>query len=166
MNSLYLSIGSNIEPERNLRICASAIRRLFHNPVWSPIYQSTAVGMEGPDFLNAVVHTQTDQGIPAVILLLKDLEKNQGRIKQTSSFSNRTLDIDLLLFNNVCIETPGLTLPRPELLDMGYVLVPLVDLAPKLIHPKVNKTMEALLQDLQAADATQISMLTRSELSL
>ncbi len=166
MNSLYLSIGSNIEPELNLRKCAAAIQQLFHNPVWSPIYQSIAVGMDGPDFLNAVVHAQTNQGIPSLLLLLKNLEKVQGRIKQKSSFSNRTLDVDLLLFNDECIDTPGLTLPRPEILNMGFVLVPLVDLAPKLIHPTAKKTMEQLLQDLQSTDATQISMLTKTELKL
>jgi 2-amino-4-hydroxy-6-hydroxymethyldihydropteridine diphosphokinase len=166
MNSLYLSIGSNIEPERNLRECAIAIERLFLDPVWSPVYQSIAVGMDGPDFLNAVVHARTDQGITAVMLLLKNLEQSQGRIRQKNAFTNRTLDVDLLLFNDTCVDTPGLTLPRAEILNTGYVLVPLADLAPNLVHPKAKKTMMTLLHDLQATDATQISMLSKTDWSL
>ena len=166
MNTVYLSIGSNIDPERNFVQCAADLDRLFQASNWSPVYQSKPVGMEGPDFLNAVVHILTELDLTTVARMLKDLERTQGRDVQDTAYSDRCLDVDLLLFNNVTIDSPTLVLPRPDLLTMAFVLVPMVDLAPTLEHPAVHKSMKVLLEELSASDPEQIKTLSKTELDL
>lgn len=166
MNTVYLSIGSNIEPERNFVKCAAALDRLFHSSAWSPIYQSKPVGMLGPDFLNAAVRVTTALDLNTVNRQLKELELSQGRDTHSHSFSNRTLDVDLLLFNDLCISTPTLKIPRPELVAMGFVLVPMVDLSPELEHPAIHKKLQCLLRELQLSDPDQINSLSKIDLTL
>jgi len=79
MAQIYLSIGSNIEPEINLQACAKNLADHFTSPIWSPVYRSAAVGMEGDDFLNAVVVAHTMQTVESVNNTLKLIEDNHGR---------------------------------------------------------------------------------------
>lgn len=159
MATIFLSIGSNIEPEKNLLLCVSALARQFENPVWSPIYRSPAVGMEGDDFLNAVVMAQTDQPIDSICRILKRIEAEQGRVRTVEKFSSRTLDIDLLLYNNTVMKSPTITLPREEITSAAHVLKPLADLIPEDIHPVVNKTYARLLTDFTKQNAGIIETL-------
>lgn len=149
MAEIYLSIGSNIRPADNLRQCAIALRRLFKNIRWSPIYQSAAVGMVGDDFLNAVVHAHTANTIEQVCASLKQLEHEQGRVRTDNKFSSRTLDVDLLLYDKVVIETETLQLPRREINSAAHVLIPLVDLAGDDFHPVYAKSYRDMLSELE-----------------
>ena len=149
MARVFLSIGSNIEPEFNLKSCASSLAFHFTNPEWSPLYRSAAEGMVGDDFLNAMVMIDTDQSIESIYHLLKKIEDCHGRKRSTSKFTNRTLDIDLSLYDNTVISTSRLTLPSAEITTAAYVLVPLVDLAPNDLHPVTGKSYQAILNDLE-----------------
>jgi len=166
MASIYLSIGSNIEPEFHFRQCAKTLKEKFGNPVWSPIYRSAAVGMNGDDFLNGVVSATTVLSIASTVELLKDIELEHGRIRSANKFSSRTLDVDLLLFDEIVLDTANITLPRAELVTAVYILKPLADLAPNDVHPLLDKTYKSLLQDLEKAQPTCKTSLSLVNLNL
>ena len=139
----YLSLGSNIEPEQHLRSAIAALRARFGAIVLSPVYRVPAVGFDGPDFLNAAAIIDTDLDPFALTQWLHGLERDHGRIRGTVKFSDRTLDVDLVYFDDLVIETPELQLPRPELRH-AFVLRPLADIAPEFVDPVRNATLRAL----------------------
>lgn len=166
MASIFLSIGSNIEPESHFQQCASALQRAFTHPVWSPVYRSAAVGMDADDFLNAVVSAQTDLSVESTVKLLKKIEFEHGRERGENKFSSRTLDVDLLLYDDVVLDAEYVTLPRPELTTAAYVLKPLADLLPNGVHPVFDKTYSALLSELERYQPECLSGLTRISIQL
>lgn len=164
MTIIYLSIGSNISPELNFRKCAELLEREFDHVHWSPVYRTKPIGISGPDFLNAVVRAQTGLTAFEVADVLKTLERQQGRDKQENAFSSRTLDLDLLLFGREHIDSPSLTIPRKELITMGFVLKPMADIAGEEIHPLLNDTYNSLLQKLSESDPQQLSGIQETEI--
>lgn len=139
MNHIYLSLGSNIEPEKHLRCAMAALAQYFSDIESSPVYETPAFGFSGPCFLNSVVAAYTDQTITEVIATLKAIEVQQGRQRQQEKFSSRTLDIDLLLYND-CVTTRPIVLPREEIYHRSFVLKPLSDLAPHKVDPVLKTT--------------------------
>ena len=139
----YLSLGSNVEPERHLRAALDALRARFGDIVVSPVYRVPAVGFEGPDFLNAAVVLDTDLDPFALVEWLRALESENGRIRGHVKFSDRTLDVDLVYFDDVVLDLPQLQLPRPELRH-AFVLRPLADIAPEFIDPVRKATLAEL----------------------
>jgi 2-amino-4-hydroxy-6-hydroxymethyldihydropteridine diphosphokinase len=131
----YLSLGSNIEPENNLRIALAALRARFGEVVVSPVYRTSPVGFEGPDFLNAVAIIDSDIHPFALNDWLHALEEAQGRDRRDASYSDRPLDIDIIYFGDLVLDGPGeFQLPRPELRH-AFVLKPLADVAPDFVDP-------------------------------
>ena len=144
----YLSLGSNIEPERHLRAAIRALRERFGEVQLSPMYRTAAVGFDGDDFLNAAARIETDQDPLALDDWLHALEDAHARDRSGPRFSSRTLDIDLLLHDDTVLRGPGhLELPRAELETQAFVLKPMVDIAPELVHP----TRGIALRELYAA---------------
>jgi 2-amino-4-hydroxy-6-hydroxymethyldihydropteridine diphosphokinase len=135
MSTAWLSLGSNVEPERHLRAAADALRERFGVVRFSPVYRTPAVGFEGPDFLNCAAAVETDLDPQALNEWLHALEDAQGRDRSGPRFSSRTLDIDIVLFDDLVLEGPGnLQIPRKEL-QHAFVLKPLCDLEPELRLP-------------------------------
>lgn len=147
MANILLSIGSNIDPELNLTLCAQALERHFKNPQWSPVYRCPAVGMVGDDFLNAAVMTQSNQSIEEISHTLKLIEADQGRVRTADKYASRTLDIDLLLYDSTVLQTPDIVLPREEITSAAHVLKPLADLIPDELHPVIGKSYSKLLSE-------------------
>jgi 2-amino-4-hydroxy-6-hydroxymethyldihydropteridine diphosphokinase len=144
MSHAYLSLGSNIEPETNLRSALAALRTRFGEVVASPAYRFAAVGFDGPDFLNLAAALQTDLDPVALDAWLHALEDRHGRRRDVPRFSSRTLDVDLVLYDDLVMRGPGhLELPRADLAH-AFVLKPLVDIAPQLVHPVERRTLAAL----------------------
>jgi len=139
----YLSLGSNVEPEQHLRSAIDALRARFGDVVVSPVYRVPAVGFDGPDFLNAAAIVETDLSPFALVDWLRDLERDNGRIRGHVKFSDRTLDVDLVYFDDVVLDLPQLQLPRPELRH-AFVLRPLADIAPGFIDPVRGVSLAAL----------------------
>ena len=140
----YLSLGSNIEPEANLRKAVAALRERFGEVVVSPAYRTRAVGFEGPDFLNAIAVIDSDIHPFALNDWLHALEMQQGRDRRDASYSNRTLDVDIIYFGDLVLEGPDdFQLPRPEL-HHAFVLKPLADVAPVFVDPVRNVTLAQL----------------------
>ena len=149
METAWLSMGSNIAPERHLRAAADALRARFGAVRFSPVYRTAAVGFDGPAFLNAAAALRTDLDARALDAWLHALEDAQGRRRDGPRFSSRTLDIDLLLYGSAILQGPGnLELPRPDLAQHAFVLRPMVDLAPELVHPLLGRSLAELLQEL------------------
>jgi 2-amino-4-hydroxy-6-hydroxymethyldihydropteridine diphosphokinase len=134
MNRAYLSIGSNIEPERHVRAAVAALHERFGALSLSPVYQTTAVGFDGDDFYNLVVGLDTDVAADQLAAACREIETEQGRQRTDRRFSARTLDIDLLTLGNL-IRDDVPVLPRDEILKYAFVLKPLADLAPDERHP-------------------------------
>ncbi len=146
MTPVYLSLGSNQEPERHLRAAVLALRAEFGSVVLSPFYETPAIGFEGPVFLNAAARIQTDWDAPRLDAWLHALEDAQGRRRDVPRFSSRTLDIDIVLYGDACIDGPGnLKVPRPEL-QHAFVLKPLFDLEPDLRVPGRGESLRDLWQ--------------------
>ena len=101
----------------------------------SPVYRIPAVGFEGPDFLNAAAIIDSDLDPFALVAWLQGLERAHGRMRNHVKLSSRTLDLDIVYFNNLVLDLPGrLQLPRPELRH-AFVLKPLADIAPGFVDP-------------------------------
>jgi 2-amino-4-hydroxy-6-hydroxymethyldihydropteridine diphosphokinase len=135
MNTAYLGLGSNVDARRHIKIAVHALIRKFSDAEISPIYQSKAVGFEGDDFINLVVRIQTALKPLELRHYLRTLEESHGRNRNSPKWSDRTLDIDILLFDDLVIDSGGLKLPRGEITHFAHVLKPLTDIAPDLIHP-------------------------------
>ncbi|HEX7341906.1 MAG TPA: 2-amino-4-hydroxy-6-hydroxymethyldihydropteridine diphosphokinase [Rhodanobacteraceae bacterium] len=148
MATAYLSLGSNIAPADNLRAAVTALRRHFGEVRLSPLYSTPAVGFEGEDFLNAAacIHTRLDPD--ALNDWLHALEACQGRRRDGPRFSSRTLDIDIVLYDDLIAHGQGhLELPRAELVTQAFVLKPMVDIAPDVVHPQLRRTLAELWRD-------------------
>ena len=162
---IYISLGSNIEPESNLAHARNALLAWLDDGRMSPVYQSAPVGMSGADFLNAVVVGSTTQSLPKVLDKLLEIELARGRVRTANKFSDRTLDLDLLLYSDVICDPESsaktVVLPHPEIVEQAYVLQPLTDLAAELVHPGFGSTLSELCQTLKTASPEKFQTLTK-----
>lgn len=132
MPEIFVGLGSNIEPEENLRAALAALRNRFGDMRWSSVYRSPAFGFKGPEFLNMVVGFSADIGVDALEARLSELENARGRNLGPRSGS-RTIDLDLLLYGRRV--DASRRLPRADVLEYPFVLAPLAEIAPDLAHP-------------------------------
>jgi 2-amino-4-hydroxy-6-hydroxymethyldihydropteridine diphosphokinase len=152
MHRAYLSLGSNIEPETHLRAALAELRARFGALLVSPVYRSRAVGFDGPDFLNLAVGLDTDLDPAALDEWLHALEDRHGRRRDVPRYSSRTLDADIVLFDDLIVDGPGhLRIPRPELGE-PFVLQPLCDIAPGARDPSNRQTIAERLAALGSID--------------
>jgi 2-amino-4-hydroxy-6-hydroxymethyldihydropteridine diphosphokinase len=138
---VYLSLGSNVDAEYHIRAGIEALRRTFSGCRLSPVYRSRAVGFEGRDFINLAAVIETSMEPLELRSWLRGLEDRYGRDRAQPRFSDRTLDIDILLIDDRVMHTEELDLPRAEILKFAHVLKPLADLAPDLVHPTEHRTL-------------------------
>ena len=150
MITVYLGLGSNIEPAGNLRAGLDWLQQQYGVLETSATYQGAAVGFEGDPFWNLVVRLETDQSPGEMARFLRQLEYRMGRPRNATRFSARTLDIDVLLYGELTGKIEGLELPRAEITENAFVLRPLAELAPALTHPLVERTMADIWQDYPA----------------
>ncbi len=140
----YLSLGSNIDAESNLRSALRGLRNRFGEIAISPVYRTRAVGFDGDDFLNLAVIIESDLDVHALNDWLHALEDAHGRRRDQPRFSSRPLDIDIVFFDDLIVQGPGnLQVPRPELAH-AFVLKPLVDIAPQRLVPGTSDTLAEL----------------------
>lgn len=141
MATAYLGLGSNVDAERHIRIAVQALEQQFGKVELSPVYRSEAVGFEGDDFLNLAARISTDMAPLQLRDFLRKLEQAHGRDRNTPKWSDRTLDIDILLYDDFVVYNDELEIPRKEILKFAHVLKPLADLAPDLAHPVDGRTI-------------------------
>jgi len=134
---VFIGLGANLGDVRStLSAAAAALAALpgTQHVRQSGLYRSAPVDAQGPDFLNAVVELRTTLSPAALLAALQALEQAHGRQRPFRN-APRTLDLDLLLFGTRRFMTAGLTLPHPRLHERAFVLLPLLEIAPELLHP-------------------------------
>ncbi len=150
MNTAYLSIGSNIDKEINIPACLHRLHREFEVRKISSVYATEPVGPPGQNpFWNAAAEIRTDLSFPLLRDKLKQLEDDFGRIRnQMDKYKSRPLDLDVILYNDQAMEEGGITLlPSPQLEQFAFVLIPMAEIAPQRIHPKLGITLSAMASD-------------------
>jgi len=135
MSTAWLSLGSNVNAETHIRAAIDELSTQFETIKLSPAYASTAVGFEGEDFINLVARVETDLSPMELRQYLRDLEDRYGRKRDVPKFSDRSLDVDILLYDDLVVLSPVLEIPRAEITKYAHVLKPLADLEPDLFHP-------------------------------
>ena len=144
MGKAYLSMGSNQQPETNLRSAFAALRVRFGEVIASVVYRFPAVGFDGPDFLNAAAVIESDLDPFALNDWLHALEDAHGRDRSGPRFGDRPLDIDIVFYDDLVLQGEGhLQLPRDEL-KHAFVLKPLAEIAPDFVDPRGGRTLAAL----------------------
>ncbi len=144
MAKVYVSIGSNVIPELNIQSALRALKSYFNELQCSSVYQSQAEGFEGPDFLNMVVAFETYLSPIEVVNAFKGIEQQHGRSPESPSFSDRTLDLDLLLYDDLVMIDIGLELPRSEIERYAFVLCPLAEIAGEERHPVTGQSFQTM----------------------
>jgi 2-amino-4-hydroxy-6-hydroxymethyldihydropteridine diphosphokinase len=141
MAQVYLSLGSNIDREQHIRSALDALSDTFGELEISTVFESIAVGFEGDSFYNLVVGVQADQPVGEITKILKHIEDCNGRDRSAPKFGPRSLDIDILTVDDLAGEIDGIRLPRNEVLKNAFVLQPLAELAPQMLHPETHQTI-------------------------
>ena len=147
MSLVYIGIGSNVDREENIRSCIKCLHEKYSVISLSPLYETSSMGFDGPNFYNLVCCFETSQDVVVLKTELSVIEKNHGRSMNETKFSSRTLDIDILYYDDLIYEDDNLKLPRKEIIQYDFVLQPLVDIAPEFIHPLINKTNKEIMDE-------------------
>jgi 2-amino-4-hydroxy-6-hydroxymethyldihydropteridine diphosphokinase len=160
MVDVYVAAGSNVRPGFYLQRALSQLEQAFGSIRCSPIYRNRAVGFAGEDFLNLVVSFSTTLDVREVRSRLQAIEAQCDRPPDAAKWAPRTMDLDILLYDALVNDEPGLVLPRPDLVKRAYMLKPMVDLSPDLRHPVLGKTMREIWEtsELQSHALTQVSL--------
>lgn len=144
MATIYISLGSNINREQNTRAGIEALKQAFGELNLSSVYESEAVGFDGDAFYNMVISCEVDTPVHDTNQILRDIEDVYGRDRGSPKFSSRTLDLDLLLYDDLQLDEKGLKLPRAEILKYAFVLWPLAEIAPQMSHPETGDSFATL----------------------
>lgn len=160
MQDVYLGLGSNLgDREAAIHKALSAIEALPGTSLAeaSPIYETAPMGPQDQDaYLNMAAKVATSLDVLALVVQLQQIEADLGRpaLKRRRYWGPREIDIDVLLFGSEVIDEPGLTVPHPGMHLRWFVLKPLADIAPAVIHPVLSRSIEVLLAEVDAS-ATQ-----------
>lgn len=146
-HTVYLALGTNLGDRRaNLRAALRALPPPVRVLDRSAVYETPPWGLtDQPSFLNQVVRVETDLEPEALLAYLKGIERKLGR-RKTARYGPRTIDLDILFYDDRVIETTDLVIPHPRLEERAFVLVPLADLTRELRHPVHGRTVEEMLQ--------------------
>lgn len=143
MAQIFISIGSNINKAHNIRQGIASLAEILDNFVVSSVFESESVGFDGSNFYNLVCGGTTPLPVEKVTELLRQIEVENGRDRSAKKFSSRTLDLDLLTYDQLVIDSPA-QLPREEIDKNAFVLWPLAEIAPNEIHPVLNQRYQQL----------------------
>jgi 2-amino-4-hydroxy-6-hydroxymethyldihydropteridine diphosphokinase len=142
--TVYVSAGSNVAPVESLRKAIAGVRAAFPDVIVSAAYANTAVGFNGPDFINLALAFTTDRPLAAVLDVLHSIEEDCGRGRTDPKWAPRRMDLDVLMYGAVVGSFPGATLPRPDFVRRAFMLGPLAEIAPHAVHPTLGATMGQL----------------------
>jgi len=147
MASVYVSVGSNIDPATHIRSAVRELRAHYSSLTLSSVYESEAVGFDGDNFYNLVVAFETDDHVQRVAEVLRAIEESHGRDRNAPKFSSRTIDLDLLLYDDLILNQGGLNIPRDEITKNAFVLWPLAEIAADLVHPQTGRSYAEMWND-------------------
>jgi 2-amino-4-hydroxy-6-hydroxymethyldihydropteridine diphosphokinase len=152
LTTVYLGLGSNLENRRrHLDMAIDFLKERIKIEQLSPIYDTAPVNLPGqPRFLNMVIRVSTRLSASILLFMAKGIEAKLGRVPLDTP---RPIDIDILFFGDQIInEPPNLVVPHPRLVERAFVLVPLADIAPGLVHPGNKKTVKEMLESVQGKE--------------
>ncbi|HEY7641209.1 MAG TPA: 2-amino-4-hydroxy-6-hydroxymethyldihydropteridine diphosphokinase [Steroidobacteraceae bacterium] len=152
MADVYVAAGSNVEPETHLARALDQLEQAFGALAVSPAYRNPPVGFAGADFINLVVGFRTADSPAQVKQKLERIEALCGRPRSAPKWAPRSMDLDILMYDQLVSDEPGLVLPRPDLLRRAFMLKPLAELAPALRHPTQHRTIGELWAQFPGAD--------------
>ncbi|MFQ5953746.1 MAG: 2-amino-4-hydroxy-6-hydroxymethyldihydropteridine diphosphokinase [Kiloniellales bacterium] len=157
MATVFLGLGSNLgRREHHLRRALTALTERLEITATSPVYETRPMYVaEQPRFLNMVARAETEMAPRPLMAWLKRLEAALGRTPAVR-FGPRAIDLDILFYDRVVIDTPGLKIPHPRLAERAFVLRPLVDLAPDWVHPVTGRRVEDMLAALGDCQGSSI----------
>lgn len=138
---IYVGFGSNIEPERHLREAIRDLGEAFGPLTTSSVYRNPPVGFSGADFLNLVLRLASERTPQEIEAVLAGLESAAGRVRSAAEPSSRALDLDMLLYGSLV--DPDHNLPRADIRRYAFVLAPLAEIAPQLVHPLTGERFAA-----------------------
>ena len=144
MTTGYISIGSNIDKEIHIPSSINALKKLFGKLDISSIYETAAVGFSGNNFYNLIVKFDSELDAKQVAKLLRKVELDHGRTRDSQKFSARTLDLDLILYGEQIIHDGRLQIPRNEIEHYAFVLEPLAEIAGRQRHPVSHESYESM----------------------
>lgn len=144
MAAAYIGIGSNVNRDENIRAGLKAIRPLGTSMQVSSIYESKAYGFDSDNFYNLTVRLETSLDAETLNGKLRQIEQQYGRLRDVPRFSSRTLDLDLLLYDELVRHDVVLDIPRADILGCAFVLRPLAEIAGQLQHPETGITIKSL----------------------
>ncbi len=163
MTEVYLSLGSNIEPESNMLHAIRAISRVLHVTAISTVYRTTPVSRESqPDFFNCVVKVETEIEAQALKFdVLRPLEAALGRRRTGDRYAPRTIDIDVVLYGDERIDARELTIPDPDIFRRPFLAIPLSELSPELEIPGSGKKALELAAEMDRSKMVPLPEFTR-----
>lgn len=152
MATVYLGLGTNLgDKEANLRTAIYKLQERIGKQVsLSSFYETAPWGFESDhSFLNAAIGLETSLSPIEILHITQEIEKELGRTKKSvnGSYSDRLIDIDILLYDTLVLQTPELTIPHPLMTERDFVMKPLIEIAGNVIHPTRQKTLPELYQE-------------------
>lgn len=157
-NLAYLSLGSNIEPERNLRAAVVQLAQFGRVRATSRVWQTAPIGYANqPDFLNAAVLLETQLSAQALReQAIAQIETALGRVRTDNKNAPRTIDIDIMLFNRDVVAVGQRQIPDPEVLERPFVAIPLAEIAPDYVHPQTGATLRDIADQFDPTDSNMV----------
>lgn len=144
----YLCLGSNIEPEENIRFAVRRLQKDFGQIKTSNLYLSEAVGFKGDDFLNLAVAVETDKTLSQLLGYTDELERQAGRVRvYRGRYDSRTLDIDVVMFGDLQGVHKGREWPSEDINENAHVLLPMSEIAGDEIHPSLGVRFNQLWRE-------------------
>ena len=164
-NRAYLSLGSNIKPVENLKAAVEQLAILTDLKAVSSVWETNPVGLlNQPNFLNAAAIVDTELNAAQLKrTILISIEQRLGRVRQADKNAARTIDIDLMLFNQQIFRLGQRHIPDAEVIERAFVAIPLAEIAPDYYHPETGQTLRQIAQ---CFDVNPADMRLRSDISL
>lgn len=170
METVIVALGSNLgHPYREMNAARSFLRNLANNPDTlqsSAIYQTEPIGPSEYPFLNAAIAFDCDLEPQVLIKKLKQYEVKRGRDPEAARWSARIIDLDIISYGNLVIETESLIIPHPAVEQRLFVLQPLQDVAPEWRHPRTGRTVGELLAEAPDMEITKLEKMWDDEKSI